>query len=314
MAEPHDRVAAVTGAFSYSGRAVTRQLLDRGWSVRTLTNRRPDAAAPAVPAYPLQFEDRELLVHSLRGATTLFNTYWVRFPYRGLTFERALAHSRSLVDAARQAGVERIVHVSICNPSRDSPLPYYRAKAEVERSIAASGLSYAFLRPTVMFGRSGPITDVLVNNIAWFLRRFPVVAVPGSGRYRIQPVSVDDVADLAVEVGMREDDVVLDAAGPEVFAFRELVELIGETIGCPRPVVGLHPGVLHVALRGLTPALHDVVLTRDEISGLQAGLLASREQPRGRVVFSEWLRGAASTIGVRYASELGRHYSTARTR
>lgn len=254
----------------------------------------------------------QLLVRSLSGARTLFNTYWVRFLYRGVTFEQALANSRALVDAAGRAGIERIVHVSICNASAGSSLPYYRAKADVERYIAASGLSHAFLRPTVMFGWSGSLTDVLVNNIAWFLRHLPTVAVPGSGDYPVQPVSVDDVADLAVELGLREENDLLDVAGPEVLAFRELVTLIGSATGRARPVARLPPSVFHAALRALAPVLGDVVLTRDEISGLMAGLLVSREEPRGRVVFSEWLRGVGSTIGVRYASELGRHYSVAR--
>jgi NADH dehydrogenase len=301
-------VAAVTGAFSFSGRVIARRLLERGFSVRTLTNRRPDANAPALPAFPLQFDDREALVESLQGVDTLYNTYWIRFPYGELTFGRAVANSLALLEAAKEAGVGRVVHLSIANLALAAELPYYQGKARVEQAIAASGLAHAFIRPTVMFGSSDSLTDVLVNNVAWFLRRLPLVAVPGPGSYGIQPVSVEDIADLSVEAGLAEGNVALDAAGPEIFTFEELVRLIGAAIGHPRRCLHLPPGLLYGLLRLLQPALDDIVLTREEVSGLMAGLLVSHEEARGKVAFSAWLRTSASTLGRRYASELARHY------
>ena len=112
--------------------------------------------------------------------------------------------------------------VSITNSSEDSPLPYFRGKAAVERIVIESGLSYAIVRPSVIFGGE----DILINNIAWLLRRFPVFAVPGSGDYRLQPVCVEDVAEIAVDAACDEGSVALDAVGPEnLFLLRPLASM-----------------------------------------------------------------------------------------
>ena len=120
----------------------------------------------------------------------LYNTYWVRFNYGSFSHAAAVENTLALFAAARQAGVGRVVHLSIANPSEDSPLEYFRCKARLERALRESGLSYAILRPTVLFGGQ----DILINNIAWMLRRLPVLGVFGDGRYRLQPIYVDDLA------------------------------------------------------------------------------------------------------------------------
>ena len=296
----------VTGAFGYTGRYIARRLLAAGRRVVTLTGHphRPSPFGEAVRALPFSFQDPAALTESLRGAATLYNTYWVRFPYRGVTYQQAVEHSRVLIAAAREAGVRRIVHISITNASEASPFPYFRGKGQVERAVVESGVPYAILRPRVVFGRE----DILINNIAWLVRRFPVFAVPGSGAYRLQPVYVEDVAELAVEAGAREDDVVLDAVGPETYTFDELVRLIGRTVG--RRVRLLHlPPWLALALSRLVGLLvRDVVLTREEMDGLMAELLVSSGLPTGRTLLSQWLQQHADTVGTRYASELARHY------
>jgi len=100
----------------------------------------------------------------------------------------------------------------------DAPFPYYRAKARVEAALAASGVSCAILRPTIIFG--GP-DDILINNIAWALRRLPVFGVFGGPRCKIQPVFVEDLAALAVEQCGRTENAIINAIGPETFTFRE---------------------------------------------------------------------------------------------
>src|ERR1700680_2251717 len=178
----------VTGAFSYTGKYVTRLLLNAGGRVRTLTSHpeRANIFGGQVEIAPLDFTDHAGLVQSLRGASVLYNSYWVRFSHGRATFDEAVANSRTLINAAREAGVGRIVHLSIANPSLDSCLPYYSGKALVEKAIVDSGLSYAILRPTIIFGPE----DILINNIAWFVRLFPVFAIPGSGRYQVPPIFV----------------------------------------------------------------------------------------------------------------------------
>lgn len=299
-------LSVVTGAFSFTGKYIARRLLERGERVRTLTGHpdRPDPFGGRVEVASLAFDDPEALRRALSGAVTLYNTYWIRFEYRGLTFAGAVRNSRALFEAARAAGVERIVHVSVANPSRDSPLPYFRGKAEVERALAESGVSHAILRPTVIFAPQ----DILINNIAWLLRRFPLFAVPGDGRYPVQPIYADDVAALAVELGRGRDNVTVDAAGPEVFTYEELVRTLARAIGRRVSIVHVAPRLALLLARALGAAVGDVVITGDEIRGLMAGLLVSHGAPTGTTRLSAWLQGYRERVGRRYASKLGRHY------
>lgn len=303
-----DRPHVVTGAFGYSGRHIALRLLRDGTPVRTLT-RSPARENPfggRIDVHPLDFSNSRQLSASLRGADVLYNTYWVRFNYggRGLRFgyAEAVDNTRRLFSAAREAGVRRVVHVSITNPSLDSPLEYFRGKAMLEDNLRSSGLSYAILRPAVLFGGA----DILVNNIAWVLRRFPVFGVFGDGRYRLQPIHVDDFAALAIEQAARSDDVVIDAIGPETFAYRDLASEIGRIIGRRRPVVPVSPTLGLTIARVTGWFVRDVIVTREEIAGLMRDLLHTSSPPVGRTKLTEWAREHARELGMRYASELAR--------
>lgn len=298
--------SVVTGAFGFSGQQIATRLLRRGEKVRTLTNH-PQYGSPLygrVEVAPLDFNDTERLTGSMRGASVLYNTYWVRFSYGGLSHERAVHNTKALIHAAEEAGVKRIVHVSITNPSMDSPLPYFKGKAELEQAIQSSSLSYAILRPAVLFGEG----DILINNIAFMLKRFPLFAIPGRGEYHVQPIFVDDLAELALESGQRSDSYTVDAVGPETYTYTELVKMIRTTTRSKSLIVHLPPVVIRLASGVLGAILKDVVLTEDEIKGLMADLLVSREPPTGRTSLETWIKSHAETIGSTYASELARHY------
>jgi NADH dehydrogenase len=298
----------VTGAFSYSGSHIAQRLLDSGRPVRTLTHH-PDRAHPLqrhVEARPYRFDDPAAMARELTGARTLYNTYWVRFDHGRTSFANAVESSRMLFSAARRAGVSRIVHVSITNPSIDSALPYFRGKALVEYALAASGVPYSVVRPTVLFGGD---RDVLFNNIAWILRHVPVFAIPGTGAYAVQPVHVDDLARICLESASADADQVLDAAGPERMRFGELVTRVRAAVGARSPVVPLPPPLMTAAARVFGLLVGDVVLTPDEITGLMDGLLVSREPPRGQIAFTTWLREHSASIGTAYANELDRHFT-----
>src|SRR3990172_9400742 len=210
----------VTGAFGYSGSYIAARLLESGVRVRTITNslNRPSPLHGRIEAHPFNFDRPERLAESLRGASVLYNTYWVRFNAPGFQHSVAVDNSLTLFRAAKEAGVQRVVHVSITNPSEDSPFEYFRGKAVLERALRESGISYAVLRPTVLFGEQ----DILINNIAWLLRHMPVFGVFGDGSYRLQPIYVDDLAALAVDQGKQRDNVVIDAPGRETFTSRAL--------------------------------------------------------------------------------------------
>jgi NADH dehydrogenase len=198
--------------------------------------------------------------------------------------------------------VPRVVHTSIANPSEDSPLEYYRGKGVLERALKESGLAYAILRPTVLFGEE----DILINNIAWTLRKLPVFGVFGDGQYRLQPIYVDDFAALAVEQGRDHENRVIDAIGPETFTYRRLVEEIGHIIGAHRPIVSVPPAIGYAVGAVLGKLVGDVMITREEIKGLMADLLATSSPPAGQTKLTEWARQHADTLGKHYASELAR--------
>ena len=300
----------VTGAFGYTGRYITERLLSQGRTVRTLTGH-PERANPfgdRVSVAPFHFEEPGRLAEHLMGATTLYNTYWIRFPRGDVTFERAVANTETLLAAAAQAGVERIVHVSITNPSEESPFPYFRGKARLERVLRGSALSHAIVRPTVIFGRE----DILINNIAWILRRFPVFGVPGSGAYRVRPIAVEDMADLCVQAGARRENEVIDAVGPETFTFDELVRLIARTIGRRARIVHVPPTIALGASRLIGYVTRDVVATKDELEGLMANLVVTDGPETGHRRLSDWLTENAAQVGTTYHSEVSRHYDQGR--
>jgi NADH dehydrogenase len=301
-------VQVVTGAFGYTGKYITKRLLSMGRSVRTLTGHpeRPNPFGDQVEVARFDFEDRTRLAEHLAGAAMLYNTYWVRFPRGDVTFDRAVRNTETLIDAAKDAGVRRIVHVSITNPSADSPFAYFRGKASIERMIEGSGLSHAIVRPTVIFGKE----DILLNNIAFVLRRFPFFGIPGSGTYRVRPVSVEDLADLCVELGQKEENVVLDAVGPETFTFQELVRVIAATVGSRTRIVHVPTSVALAAAKLIGSVVRDVVVTRDELEGLMTNLVVTDGPSTGQRRLSDWLTDNASTVGRTYASEVSRHYAS----
>jgi uncharacterized protein YbjT (DUF2867 family) len=297
-------IHAVTGAFGYSGKYIAERLLAEGRSVITLTNslHRENPFGDQLQAVPFHFDEPHKLAESLRGVSVLYNTYWVRFNHKSFTHADAVRNTLILFDAAVQAGVQRVVHISITNPSEDSPLEYFSGKARLERALMESGLSYAILRPTVLFGKE----DILVNNIAWVLRHLPVFGVFGDGQYKVQPIYVDDLAELAVAQGKKQENVVIDAIGPETFTYRELAAHIGEIIGKKRPIVSVPPALGYAVGWVIGELVGDVMITREEIEGLMANLLFVDSPPAGHTKLTDWAKARAATLGLHYTSELAR--------
>jgi uncharacterized protein YbjT (DUF2867 family) len=301
----HD-LHVVTGAFGYSGKYITARLLDAGVRVRTLTNslQRANPFGDKVEAHPFNFDNQAALVESLRGAAVLYNTYWIRFNTREPGFQHsvAVANTLKLFEAARLAGVQRVVHTSITNPSEDSPLEYFKGKAVLERALKESRLSHAILRPNVLFGHE----DILINNIAWALRKLPVFGVFGNGQYRLQPMHVDDFAELAVEQGKDRANRVIDAIGPETFTYRQLVKKIAGIIGVGRPIISVPSAIGYAVGALLGKIVGDVMITRDEVEGLMADLLVTSSPPAGTTRLTDWAKQHAATLGKHYASEIAR--------
>ncbi len=297
-------IHAVTGAFGYSGKYIAQRLLAKGHKVITLTNStdRQNEFKGAVTAVPFNFDDPTQLEESLQGVKVLYNTYWVRFNHKTFKHADAVQNTLTLFEAAKKAGVERIVHISITNPSLDSELEYFHGKAILEQGLKESGLSYAILRPTVLFGKE----DILINNITWMLRKMPLFAVFGDGNYRLQPIYVDDLAKLAVQQGAQSENKMINAIGPETFTYRELVATIGKIIGKERPIISLPPTIGYWSGRVMGWLVDDVVITREEIEGLMADLLYVDTPPTAETKLTDWVRAHHTTLGQKYTSELAR--------
>jgi nucleoside-diphosphate-sugar epimerase len=295
---------AVTGAFGYSGRYIVQRLLASGHEVLTLTNSvsRENPFGEKVRVAPFNFDRPELLAQSLQGVEALINTYWVRFDHKLFTHAQAVANSRVMFAAAKQAGVRRIVHISITNPDLQSDLPYFKGKAELEQSLVASGLSYCILRPTVLFGKE----DVLINNIAWALRRLPMYGVYGKGDYRLQPIYVDDLAASAVEKAAETKNEIVQAIGPETFTYRGLVEMIAKKLNLRRLIIGVPPSLGYWSTRLVGLLVGDVVATREEIRGLMENRLVVDAPPLGKTKLTEWVEKHKDTLGRHYTSEMRR--------
>lgn len=296
---------AITGAFGYSGAAIAEQLLARGRRVRTLTGH-PERAptGSAIDVRPLDFDDPMRLAESLRGADTLYHTYWVRFAHGTTDHDVAVAHSRILFQAAADAGVRRIVHISITHPSLDSPYSYFRGKALVEQALGEVGVPSAIARPAILFGGDG----VLINNIAWLLRHLPIFAIGGTGDYRVRGIHVDDLARLCVDLGAGADSVTVDAVGPERLTFREMVEAIRTAVGSRSLLLPVPSRVLTGTARALGHALRDQLLTADEYHAMADGLADSEAPSTGQIRFTDWVARRGPELGRRYAHEIRRHF------
>lgn len=296
----------VTGAFGYIGRYITQHLLDLGESVRTITTHpdKPNPFGAAVEAFPYSFEQPGRFVASLRGAETLYNTYWIRFPYRGATFEGAVENTRILFEAARQAGVRKIIHISVTRAALDSNLPYYRGKALQEQLLERLGVPYRIVRPTLVYGRE----DILVNNIAWLVRTFPAFPIFGRGTYRLQPIFAGDLAHIAVECSQTNGNEIVDAIGPDGYTFEEFVRLIAFSLKPGLRLIHVPPALGIAAGTIIGWAFGDVLLTRAELDGLMQEMLTSDQSPNGITSFTAWLDANADHLGRSYTSEVGRHF------
>ncbi|MEQ8222271.1 MAG: NAD-dependent epimerase/dehydratase family protein [Candidatus Eremiobacterota bacterium] len=297
-------IHAVTGAYGYSGKYIAGLLLDEGYEVRTLTDsqNRSNPFGDKVKSWPYHFDNFNKMVESLKNVSVLYNTYWVRFNYTDFKHSAAVDNTLKLFKAAREAGVKKIVHISITNPSEISHLEYFSGKAKLEKALINSGMSYSILRPAVIFGPE----DILINNIAWMLRKFPLFAVFGNGLYRLQPIYVKDLADLAVREGKNSENSIINATGPETFTYRELVKELGRIIGKSRPVISLPPVLIYIIGYIMGKIMGDVVITWDEVEGLMEDLLYVDCLPAGKTKLTDWAKENASTLGIKYANELAR--------
>lgn len=296
----------VTGSFGYIGKYITRELLNKGHEVKTITTHpnKPNPFGDKVKASNYHFDNPDRLTQELNGCEVLFNTYWVRFNYRQWSFDKALEHTKTLFNCAKKAGIKQIVQISVTNPTETDNLPYYQGKALQEKALKELGIEYSIVRPTLVFGKE----DILVNNVAWTIRKFPFVPIFGSGEYKVQPVFVEDLAAIAVNSSESHESVTIDAIGPEIFTYKEFLHLIATELNRNISFIHTWPSLGIFLGNIISLFVKDVVLTKDELRGLMANKLMSNQVPNGKTLFSEWLRNNRDSVGTEYTSELKRHF------
>ncbi len=301
---PMREIHAVTGAFGYSGKYIATRLLEKGHDVITLTNsiNRENPFEGKVKAFPYNFDNPSELVSSLKGVSVLYNNYWVRYNHKLFNHSDAVKNGITLLKAAKEAGVRRVVHISITNPSEQSNLEYFKGKALFEKALIELDIPHSILRPTVLFGKE----DILINNIAWALRKLPVIGVFGKGDYKLQPIYVDDLAELAVNHGQLKENLVIDAIGPETFTYKGLIEGIGGILGIKRRIIPVPPLIGYLACKIMGYFVNDIMVTREEIDGLMQNLLYVDSPSAGKTKLTDWVKENASSIGCKYTSELER--------
>lgn len=293
-----NRKSAVTGVGGYTGKYITQRILDRGDSVINLTGHpnKQTIFGDSVKSYPFSFNEPDKLMDTFKEVDVLFNTYWIRYPQNNITFEVAIENSFKLITAAKDAGVKKLVHISITNPSIDSKYGYFRGKAIIEDFIIKSGLNFSILRPAVIFGNEG----ILFNNIAWFMRHLPVFGIPGNGRYHLNPIFVEDIADLAVSESLNQENRIIDAVGPDNFTMNKLVDVIKKAVGSKCLIIPTPKLIAYFVTSLLGIYLKDKILTLDELGSLEDDLLSSNSDAAGKTSFKDWIKDKADVIGKNY--------------
>ncbi len=301
------RVVLITGASGYIGGAIAERMHVEA-ELRSLTSHPgKNRFGDRVRLFPYAFDRPAQMADAFRGADVFVNTYYVRFNYGTVTFERAVDATRDLISLAHEAGVRKLVHVSVSNAREGSELPYYHNKGRIERLVRESGLDYTILQPAIVVGRG----DILVNNIAYFLRRLPVFAMFGKGECRVQPMTLSAFADVAVEaIDGGHSNTTLPVAGPRDWTFIDMVQAIRTAVRSRALIVRAPSVVALVGLKAAGLLLGDVVLTNDEIKGLTREYLWAEQPLRRGEDFAQWLHqpAVASDLGQHYASELARHF------
>jgi len=271
------KTVALAGGSGFIGRAIARRLAASGSTkVRVLT-RNPEKARSQLDLPGVEFVHADIaqpasLADALKGANTIvdaiqFDGYPVENPRRGLTFERIdYGGVVALIDAAKQAGVQQFIYISGAAADENSAHPGFRAKGRAERAIRESGLTYTIFRPSLVYGPE----DKVVNGLAGALRYAPFFAVPGTGRQKVQPVLVDDLAAcVMLAVSGRGRNGTYEVGGPNLMTFDEMMQIIMDASGHRRPLFHIPEGIMR-AVGGLLEKLPKPVLSRDAVTFVTA--------------------------------------------
>ena len=263
----------VTGGTGFVGKAVIRALQAHGLLVRCLV--RPGSEADlkgfeAIDRVPGDVLIPNGIAESMHGCAAVIHLVGIIREHRGsgVVFERfhSLA-TANIVTAAREAGVPRYLQMSALGVRRDARSRYHRTKWEAEETVRGSGLDWTIFRPSVIYGPG----DGSISMLAGMIRRLPVVPVLGDGRYRLQPVAVEQVAEGFARALERPATVgqIYEVGGPQSYAFTEILDQIGQALGKERVRKLHHPMALMRPLVRLLETLPFLPITSDQLIMLE---------------------------------------------
>jgi len=271
------KIVALAGGSGFIGRAIARRLAAGGGvKVRVIT-RNPEKARARLDLPGIEFVSADIrepasLKDVLKGANTIvdaiqFDGYPVENLRRGLTFERIdYGGAVALIDAAKQAGVHQFIYISGAASDENSTHPGFRAKGRAERAIRESGVAYTIFRPSLVYGPE----DKVVNGLASALRFAPIFGVPGTGRQKVQPVLVDDLAAcVMLAVSGRGRNGTYEIGGPDLMTFDEMMRIIMDASGHRRPLFHI-PETIMRTVSGLLEKLPKPLLSRDAVTFVTA--------------------------------------------
>ena len=271
------KTVALAGGSGFIGRAIARRLVAGGGIKVRVLSREPDKARAQLDLPGGEFVRADIakpasLKDALPGADTIvdaiqFDGYPVEDPRRGLTFELIdYGGAVALIDAAKQAGVRQFIYISGAAADENSTHPGFRAKGRAERAIRESGLTYTIFRPSLVYGPE----DKVVNGLARALRFAPLFGVPGTGRQKVQPVLVDDLAAcVMLAVSGRGRNGTYDVGGPDLMTFDAMMEIIMDASGHRRPLFHIPESIMR-GIGGLLEKLPNPILSRDAVTFVTA--------------------------------------------
>jgi uncharacterized protein YbjT (DUF2867 family) len=261
---------AVIGATGFVGSHLVPHLVERGHEVIAIsrTGRRLPAWDAAVEARAADVT-RDDLVQALRGAEAAVHLVAIPRETGGRRFEEVnVRGTQRVVEAAERIGLRRLVHLSVLGVVDDPKLAYLRSKARAEASVRESSLDWVVLRPSLLFGPGDGFFNLVKTTLRWWSPG--IVAIPGRGDTRFQPLSVDDLA-IAVEKSLTDADrsgSTYEIGGPTWMTYREIVDAVMAATGMRRLKLGI-PIPLISALTVVTDRVLPIFpVSHDQIGSL----------------------------------------------
>ena len=293
----------VTGPTGFLGRRVVQKLLDHNYQVRCLVRspgRERILPQGSVDVYYGDIDNPEALISACRGVEQVIHLVAVIRQGKEATFDSVnRVGVQNVVAAAKEAGsVGQFIHVSAVGAVNNPEFPYLQSKWEGEQTVIDSGLPYTIIRPSIIFGRG----DEFLNSLAALVRVFPMVPIISSGRNRLQPIWVDDVAQC-IALSLSRHDLqghILELGGPEQLSYNEIVRIVSRTMGRRR--VHLH---VPMWIMRFNVALMQALMSRPPINSEMLKMMRVRNVAEVGVVEQVFgFRAKAMEDGIDFVNEL----------